>query len=609
MDLYYKTKAMRESNDGRGVYLLTATPIKNSPVELFNMLSFTAPQVFKRLGVHNLEQFIQRYCRIEDTVTVDEETGETRMVSVLAGLKNLSELRREVSRVVNRKTAAQVGIPLPHNDENTERIEPHQEQSDIIKWVAQNPVEAARKYLNADIPDDIDPSGEEYEKVGQRYALAIPHITRRAELDMELLDGSAYKGYVSPKVKALMDELKRTVGQGQKAVVFSDVVNFPAAERDGKQNPGGYSFHDKLKRLAAEATGVHPDEIAIVNAQTCPDGEDRLEVARGVKSGKYKIVIGNTGTMGEGISLQHGVQNLLHLDVPWNPAIWQQRVGRVVRQGNSSKSVNNKTFLGTRGLDKDMYDTLKGKGVWYDEFWNGESDTLDAAGQNDYRMTPERIKALAIDNPLEREKAMNALREGESAAREAGKRATALKLFRRYQSGHAAIDEMQKHKDHRKDKWTENQEGALVNLKRTVADFRTRLEKHPTFTPYLDSLEKPKGVLLDPASGKVFREGDKFTVQIGDSERQPVMITGSKPRSGMIHYADMNLDGRAYGNSRMMNVSTFASKEMTPYDQAHHVEQEVRVRGLQKYMDGHLRQLITKHPDAARRGAVSALRA
>ena len=603
VDLYYKTKAMRASNDGRGVYLLTATPIKNSPVELFSMLSYTAPQIFKKLGIHNLDQFIDRYCRIEQTVSVDEETGEASVVQVLAGLKNLSELRREVGRVINRKTAAMVGLPLPHNDESNVHVEPNPEQADLIKWVAQNPVEAARLYLNADVPEGLKPDDEEYAKIGQKYALAIPHITRRAELDMELIDPVKYRGYVSPKVKALLDELKATVGQGQKAVVFSDVVNMPAPHGSDKRNPNGYSFHEKLRRLIAEHTGIRPEEIAIVNAQTCPTGDDRLEVARGLKSGKYKVVLGNTGTMGEGINLQHGVQNLLHLDVPWNPAVWQQRVGRVVRQGNTSKSVNNKTFLGTRGLDKDMYDTLKGKGVWYDEFWNGESDSMDAEGGNDYRMTPERLAALALDDPAERTAAMEQIKHNDSHARTVGQRLTAIKTFSRFQAGSKALSKMQANKSRAQDKWTEAQQGSLDALQGAVGQYRARLEKHPGFAPYLHALDNPAGAILDAASGKAFTVGERRTFTSENGVQSHRLLFDYNPRTGMVKHTPIDMTGAVNNRGSMeMHVSDIAQADSKPWDQAGHVEREVQRNGMSAFTvkDGHLTR--SKHLDAARRG-------
>ncbi|ABW35116.1 DEAD-like helicase (plasmid) [Deinococcus geothermalis DSM 11300] len=48
VDLYYKCKAMRDAQGGRGVYLLTATPIKNSPVELYGSVRLSSGRLVYR---------------------------------------------------------------------------------------------------------------------------------------------------------------------------------------------------------------------------------------------------------------------------------------------------------------------------------------------------------------------------------------------------------------------------------------------------------------------------------------------------------------------------------------------------------------------------------
>ncbi len=600
IDLYYKSLALREQHGGRGVYLLTATPIKNSPVELYNMLSYTAPHVFKRLGIHNLDQFVERYCRIEPSVSVDEETGEEKVVDVLVGLKNLAELRREAGRAVNRKTAVQVGLPLPFNDEAFEHIEPKPEQAALIKQVLQDPVWAAREFLGVDVPEGLQPGDQEYDKLAQRYQLALPHVLRRAELDMEMIDPEAHQGYVSPKVEAFLKEVTERAAAGEKIVAFCDTVNMP--NNGGKPNPNGYSFHEKLRRLVSERTGIPEEQIALVNADTTPDSEGRLAVSNGLKSGRYRMVIGNTGTMGEGINLQHGVQNLLHLDVPWNPAVWQQRVGRVVRQGNKSKSVNNKVFLGTRGLDKDMFDVLRGKGVWYDEFWNGESDTMDADGASDYRMTPERRAALLLDDPAEREAAMSAIQAREASARETGKRAQSLKTFLKLQSAAAALGAFDTFRSAQKDKpLTEKQQRTRDTLEATIAGYRDRLSKDPSFAPYAEHLDRPAGVVIDPASGKAFKPHQRFFAT-EDGKTVALSVGKTDPRRGSVMVSTFHPGGEGRTQPRSYAVADLARWDLTPYDDAEHVRHHARDSFALNAAHHKTREALAQHPEALRAG-------
>ena len=59
-DTGFKAKWLREKNAGKGVYMLTATPTKNSPLEIYSMLSYVAPEEFERLGIRNSEDFLDR---------------------------------------------------------------------------------------------------------------------------------------------------------------------------------------------------------------------------------------------------------------------------------------------------------------------------------------------------------------------------------------------------------------------------------------------------------------------------------------------------------------------------------------------------------------------
>src|ERR1019366_2977870 len=61
-DMNMKARYVREHNNGNGVYGLSATPTKNSPLEIYSMLSHIAPEAFERVGIRNSEEFLDRFC-------------------------------------------------------------------------------------------------------------------------------------------------------------------------------------------------------------------------------------------------------------------------------------------------------------------------------------------------------------------------------------------------------------------------------------------------------------------------------------------------------------------------------------------------------------------
>ncbi|MBQ7618319.1 MAG: hypothetical protein IJS50_05535, partial [Desulfovibrio sp.] len=66
-DMSIKCDYIRKQNNGRGVYGLTATPVTNSPLEIFNMLSLVTPlSEFQRFGVSTPEDFVHVFGEIKE---------------------------------------------------------------------------------------------------------------------------------------------------------------------------------------------------------------------------------------------------------------------------------------------------------------------------------------------------------------------------------------------------------------------------------------------------------------------------------------------------------------------------------------------------------------
>ena len=97
---------------GGEVVLATATPASNSPLEFYNLVKLIDDKAWTRIGIHDPEAFIDRFCLLEpeEVVTVDLQT-QTRMACV--GFKNLDELRSVLMKAWEFKTAKQARLKLP----------------------------------------------------------------------------------------------------------------------------------------------------------------------------------------------------------------------------------------------------------------------------------------------------------------------------------------------------------------------------------------------------------------------------------------------------------------------------------------------------------------
>jgi superfamily II DNA or RNA helicase/predicted RNA methylase len=390
--LDFRCAAVRRRTGGGGVVLLSATPAKNSPLEFYNLIQYVDPDAWRRMGIRDPEQFIDRYLRIEikPVVTPSMEVEERGAV---VGFQNLHELRDTILRYGEFKTAEDVGLRLP---------EPKVEMVEVDMDAAQNAkydryVGEIERALKSD-----DPS-EKAKILGLLARMALVAI--HAELD----EGYSWKnaGNVSdpssPKFDALAERVLANRACGH--IVFVDNV---AAHRWVK---------DTLV-----ASGIAADRIGVLNAEVAPNAADRQRIAREFNGDpetetppKFDVVIANAIAY-EGIDLQTRTCAIHHLDLPWEPATLQQRNGRGVRQGNTLSAIAIYYYFARRSQDGLRFNLIQGKRGWMTQLLKSQDrDTNNPGAQME--MGPEEILLLISRNPeqtRQRLEAVRAQREAEA---------------------------------------------------------------------------------------------------------------------------------------------------------------------------------------------------
>nr|WP_319566295.1 SNF2-related protein [uncultured Rhodoferax sp.] len=113
---YIRTKSPLKD----GVLLLTATPITNSPLEVYSMLSLAVGRDRVNdmaMGIKGADQFMDVMCRVEseEDETVDGIVRDTR---IFKGLENVAVLRNALGDVATIRTAETVGqqVKVPDAD-------------------------------------------------------------------------------------------------------------------------------------------------------------------------------------------------------------------------------------------------------------------------------------------------------------------------------------------------------------------------------------------------------------------------------------------------------------------------------------------------------------
>lgn len=460
LDMKFKTDWLREQNDGKGVYGLTATPTKNSPLEIYSMLAHIAPEAFEKIGIRNSEEFIDRFCefRMENVLTTG---GAIEEAMVTVGFKNLDELREIMRRYINRRTAGDVGLKLPARDDRMHLIDMSAEQQAVYAELR----EAAERAAGA------------RDATGENHIFSIMDRMGKAAMDLALLDPK-YGASVSPKIEAAADQIAAGAKDGGQ-VIFCDSVH----------------VHEKIA-AALVKRGIPRDRIAIVNGQTATTASARQNISDSFNAGELDAVIGNTATMGEGMNLQKRTTDHHDLDMPWDPSSLQQRRGRGLRQGNTMESVRMHTYLAKGSFDGYRYQTIAAKKDWMDLLWNG-GDRVENLAREGAISRDDMMIMLSADPDAARAK----LEENKAAAQakfDAAKHGDAAKDFARYQ-------EMRRSYGALKKKETAGGERLRVKLARA----KLSLEENPYFKAK-HLLESNKAAVIQPATGQHFENGLAF---------------------------------------------------------------------------------------------------
>jgi len=106
-DALQKTKWLSSKVGYKNVFVLTATPVVNSPVEVWHMLNLCAPDLLEKHQIANLDNFINQFVREEEKI-VKKTNGEYRTERVVAGYYNLPEMRSIIDEVMDIKSYDQL---------------------------------------------------------------------------------------------------------------------------------------------------------------------------------------------------------------------------------------------------------------------------------------------------------------------------------------------------------------------------------------------------------------------------------------------------------------------------------------------------------------------
>ncbi|MCB9789354.1 MAG: N-6 DNA methylase [Deltaproteobacteria bacterium] len=303
------------------VVLLSATPAKNSPLELYNLWSYVNGELWRDHGIHDPEAFISRFLDLKPRLVIDT-TMEASMRLAVTGFKHLDELKSILLRWGEFIQPADIGLTVP--EPTTELVEVDLDASQEEKYAG---------YVKA-VEDEIDDmrkgmsSGSRLLSLLGKMSLVAVHNMLDEGLDYDSAAGVEHR---SPKFDAIGDAIMRQRGCGH--IVFVQPI----------------AAHRWLKETLINR-GIPASRIGVLNAVLAQSSAARQRIADHFNAGRLDVVIANSVAY-EGLDLQQRTCAVHHADLPWEPATLNQRNGRAVRQGNELNTVAIRYYFARRSMD------------------------------------------------------------------------------------------------------------------------------------------------------------------------------------------------------------------------------------------------------------------
>jgi SNF2 family DNA or RNA helicase len=304
--------------DSRYAVVLTGTPLENKLEELFSIVAFVDE---RRLGP--AFQFLAEH-RVEDA---DKK---------LVGYRNLDALREKLAPILLRRTRAEVLSQLPPRTDTTVYVEMADAQRPLY---AENQSTLGRilqkKYLT-----ELD---------RRRILCCIANLRMLCDSTF-LLD---HQTNVSPKLDEVEELLRELLGpEPHKVVVFSqwEVMLRKAAEVVEKLGVGHTILHGNIP------------------------GKDRRKLLEKFRDDPECRVFLSTDAGGTGLNLQ-AADTVINLEVPWNPAVLDQRIARVHRMGQH-RPVQVFNLVTRDSIEERVLQTLEQKRSLLTEIFTGSSDEV-----------------------------------------------------------------------------------------------------------------------------------------------------------------------------------------------------------------------------------------
>ncbi len=403
-ELFAKCRYLDEKTGGKGVVFATGTPLSNSVTELHTMMRYLNYDFLaSHNNMQNFDNWVSTFGVQKKEYELAPAGNKFKERTRIAEYANLPELMSMFKTIADVRTADTLNLKVPDCELHIVDVEPTELQTELVEELS----DRADEVNNG----SVDPS--------QDNMLKITGDGRKLGLDPRLINPS-FEDDPGTKlnvcVNNVFDIYEKTSDKKLTQIVFCDLgvpsKNSSAdgnkdddtksvAELDSLEESGKFCVYDDIRdKLIAK--GVSADEIAYIH--NAKSETQKSELFAKVRSGEVRILLGSTGKMGTGTNVQDRIIALHNLDVPWRPSDFEQRRGRMVRQGNINDKVHLYRYVTKGTFDAYSYQLLEKKQKFISQIMTSKEPGRKCADVDQAALTYSEIKALCTGDERIREK-------------------------------------------------------------------------------------------------------------------------------------------------------------------------------------------------------------
>lgn len=368
------TTLIQRRNEDRNVFLLTATPFTNNPLEVYSMLSYMGRKELINRHIYDVRDFCTEFAQTKFEYSV-KPTGDIEPKQVMKNFRGQKKLKNLVFEYIDAVSAKEAGIERPEGERHPIYLELSPLQQRIIKLeqdaiaASDNP-SVTLKAMTTMRTCTLSPALLEPDDFASVEDIVIPPKSQIVES--------------SPKLSWVCNTVADLYKQKPECGQFIYM-------------PQGKDCFDEVKKYLIKQ-GIPDDAIDYIHSTHNGSAEDKDKISARFnnKEDKLKILIG-TATVAEGIDLNGNSIVEYNTMLGWNPTESIQVEGRIWRQGNEQGKVHIMYPLMENSIDALIYQKHDEKSSRINSVLSKTDDGKDAIDTDE--INPETIKFELITDP------------------------------------------------------------------------------------------------------------------------------------------------------------------------------------------------------------------